>query len=163
MTQGITKDISQEYVDAISIYEKEISTKIKAPERAYINLAFLHWIITADFGFYSYHNIPEELREISANAYFPVLEKALEVYPKSIEIKFWKKYFLHRDLDEEFTIEECLSIIKAPNGDPSLVPYFYLHMIGAGGGYTTKIQALLHQCIQEPTAKHEYVRSIVEE
>lgn len=161
MNEAIKKDINQEYIEAVNLYEKEISSNKSIPLDKHINLAFLYWQFASDFGFVAHHNISDYWRELGGKKYPLILNQQLEKHPDSLELRFWKKYFPHRHFYDEFTREECEKLVDEYSSDKSLVPYFFLYLFDEEK-YKDKRDILLEQCSKLPTAKNLYIKSIIE-
>ncbi|PKL84569.1 MAG: hypothetical protein CVV22_12400 [Ignavibacteriae bacterium HGW-Ignavibacteriae-1] len=161
MNFALKKDIEEDYIEAVKLYEDKILNSSDAIEDDYINLAFLYWVFAADYGFYSYYNIPEELRAKGEKEYPKIIKAALNKFPNSLEIKFWERYFPHRHLYNEFTQEEIETMIAGHKGDDSLIPYFYLYLFDSQK-YKEERDKLLKVCEETPNAKFKYIKSIIE-
>lgn len=160
LEEAYSLDKGKEYLKAIEIYE-EIIADSNAPADAFINLSFLYWLFAAEFAFRDAYNIPEKWNEIGGNRYTLVLKKGLLNFPLNLELHFWSQYFPHRLYDEPFPPSECLGLIDKYGDKESLVPYFFLYLFDSDK-YEDKRNALLIECDNCPTAKNEYIKSIIE-
>jgi hypothetical protein len=157
---AIEMEADKNYTAAVQIYEEIISNK-NAPKDSFINLAFLYWEFAAEFAFAEAYNIPDTLRTVGGRRYSLILAKGLLNYPFSTEIHFWAKYFPYRLYFEKFPQEECLEILKKYGENESLVPYFYLYLFDKRK-YEDKRKSLLLEWEMFPTAKYDYIKSILE-
>jgi len=162
MNIAVAKEINREYVAAIELYENEIKSKeSSAPLESYINLAFLYWSFAFEvFEFNIPNNIIDEWSIIGGNKYPKILESGLSLYPDSLELHFWKRYFSHISFGEEFSERDCERMITTYKGDDSIVPYFYQYLFNAQK-YGTEKNKLLEACQQQPTAKNLYIISVI--
>jgi|GEM_PF-394695 hypothetical protein len=156
---AINREAKREYSEAVEIYEKNILSE-DAPKDSFINLAFLYWQFAAEFAFSDAYNISESLRQIGGQRFQTVLERGLLKYPRNTEMHFWSKYFPHRLYFSEFSQGECMAIIEKYGNHESLVPYFYLYLFNKEK-YKDKREALLIECNEFPTAKNEYIKSLL--
>jgi hypothetical protein len=156
---AIEKDIDKQYNDAAVYYQESINEN-ELNVDVYLNLAFLYWNFQ-DYGFFTYYNISEELAEIGYKKYPEILKKGLEVFPNNLELHFWDKYFSHILYGEDFTKENCLTLINEYNENESLVPYFFLFLFDKVK-YKKERDELLEIANDTPTAKNLYVKSILE-
>jgi hypothetical protein len=156
---AINEEAKKEYSQAVQVYETIILNK-NAPQASFINLAFLYWEFAAEFAFADAYNISESLRRIGGQRFQIVLEKGLLTYARNAEMHFWSRYFSHRLYFKEFTQVECIAIIEKYGDRESLVPYFFLYLFDKEK-YKDKRDALLIECNDSPTAKNEYIRSIL--
>ena len=161
MNLALEKELNKDYIEAVKLYESKLEDCSCVPEEDYINLAFLYWQFAADYGFSSYYNIPKELRNKGGEKYLEILNSALTKYPNSLELKFWEKYFPHRHYYDEFPQKDCEQMIAENKGDESLVPYFYLYLFDEVK-YKSERDKLLELCNATPTAKFNYIKSIIE-
>ena len=150
-----------EFLEAVKLYEDKILYGSDATEDDYINLAFLYWQFAADYGFYCYYNIPEELGVKGDKEYPRIIKEAIDKFPNSLELKFWERYFPHRHYFDEFTQEEIEKMIAEHEGDDSLIPYFYLYLFDKQK-YKKERDKLLEICKETPNAKFKYIRAIIE-
>jgi hypothetical protein len=157
---ALAKEKTGEYLAAIQIYEKIISG-IGAPIDAFINLSFILWEFAAEFSFSVAHNIPPEWGEIGSKKYLLVVEKGLLNFPNSVELLFWSKYFPYRLYNNDFSKDDCLALIEKYGESDSLVPYFYLFLFNRIK-YMDKRNMLLIECEKTPTAKNDYIKSLIE-
>jgi hypothetical protein len=150
-------DIDKRYLEAVTNYEKVISTGSGVSINHYINLSFLYWEFAAEqIEFNLPNNIPEELSVIGGSRYKTVIEQALQLYPESLELRFWKKYFAFRLVGEEFAFADCLALIEEFPDDSTPVPYFFLQLFDKDA-YRTQVQRLTEIGKRYPTAKNLYV------
>lgn len=156
---AIDKDINKQYNDAVFYYRKSIQENELNLE-VYLNLAFLYWNFQ-DFGFFTYFNISEELRDIGYLQYPEIIEKGIELFPNKVELNFWKKYFQHIIYDEEFSEKDCQKLLEEYDDNENIVPYFFLYLFNKEK-YKERRNELLDQCNEHPTAKNIYIKSIIE-
>lgn len=156
---AIDKDFNKQYNDAVVYYQKSVDEN-ELNVDAYLNLAFLYWNFQ-DFGFFTYYNISERLREIGYIKYNEIIENGINQFPNNVELKFWKKYFQHIFFGEEFSEKECKKLIERYGEDEYIIPYFYLYLFDKKK-YEVEKNKLLHECAKQPTAKNIYIMSILE-
>ena len=161
MNLALEKEINEEFVEAVKLYEDKILYGSDATEDDYINLAFLYWEFAADYGFCFYYSISEDLRNKGDEGYPRIIKEAIEKFPNSLELKFWEKYFPHRHYFDEFTEEEIEKMIAEHEGDDSLIPYFYLYLFDKQK-YKEERDKLLEICDKIPNAKNRYIKAIIE-
>jgi len=161
MNIALEKEMNEDFVEAVKLYEEKISNCSDVTEDDYINLAFLYWEFAADYGFFCYYNIPEVLGIKGDKEYPRIIKDAIEKFPKSLELKFWKRYFPHRHYYDEFTQEEIERMIIEHDGDDSLIPYFYLYLFDKQK-YKEQRDKLIEICNATPSAKFRYIKAIIE-
>lgn len=161
MELATIKEINKEYLEAVKYYEDEISdTTIPASLESYINLAFLYWCFAFElFEFNNPNNIPENWSSIGGERYPKILELGLNNFPKSVELHFWKRYFSHISLGEEFSEQDCMQLLEK-YGIESKVPYFFLYLFDKNR-YKEEIRELIDECNKLPTAKNLYIKSVL--
>ncbi len=162
MESTLIKEINREYVEAVKCYEDEIANKEPSilPD-SYINLAFLYWSFAFDyFGFDIPNNIPDDYSIIGGNRYQIILDLGLHNYPNNLELNFWKKYFQHIIFGEEFSNKDCEHLVEKYGDSESIVPYFFLYLFEKEK-YIGRRNELLDICIKYPTAKNNYIKSII--
>lgn len=156
---AIDKDVNKQYNDAAIYYQKSIDEN-ELNIDVYINLAFLYWNFQ-DYGFFTYFNISDELREIGYQKYPEILEKGIKQFPKNVELRFWQRYFSHIFYGEEFSENDCIILMEKYKDDKNIVPYFFLYLFGKDK-YKYFRNLLLEECIKYPTAKNLYIKSMIE-
>ena len=161
MNKALEKEINEDFIEAVKLYEDKIINCSDATEDDYINLAFLYWQFAADYGFRYYYSIPNELRDKGSKEYPRLIKEAIKKFPNSLELKFWERYFPHRHYYDEFTQEEIEKMITEHNGDDSLIPYFYLYLFDSKK-YKKERDKLLEICEEIPNAKFKYIKAIIE-
>lgn len=163
MERALIKEINKNYVEATKSYEDEIADNITSilPD-SYINLAFLYWSFAFDyFGFDIPNNIPENYSIIGYDRYQIVLDLGLSKYPNNLELIFWKKYFQHIINGDDFSFKNCKELLEKYGDNESIVPYFFLYLFDKEK-YKEKKNDLLIACYKTPTAKNNYIKSIIE-
>lgn len=157
MKFALKKELNKEYIKAVKLYEKILEHNSNAPVDTYINLAFLYWeFADQQVEFNDPNNIPDKWSKIGGERYSEIINQALNEYPGSVELHFWKKYFPHRLFFDDFTQEECEQIIKEYGDNESLVPYFFLYLFDEEK-YKKKRDDLRKECKKLPTAKNLYI------
>ena len=161
MEVALNKDIEKKYLEAVNCYENEINSNQSPDIDTYINLAFIYWEFATDlFAFNIPNNIPEEWSLIGGNRYSKIIEMGLEKYPDNLELHFWKRYFLSRLFEQDFTEQDCEQLIKTYVDNKSLVPYFSLYLFNREK-YKGQRDKLIEECDNKPTAKYLYIKSII--
>jgi hypothetical protein len=162
MEKALIKEINGEYVEAVKCYENELANNESSiSPNSYINLAFLYWSFAFDyFGFDIPNNIPDDYSIIGGNRYQIILDLGLKNYPNNLELIFWNKYFQHIIFGEEFSKSNCKQLIDKYGDSESIVPYFFLYLFEKEK-YIEKRNELLDTCIKYPTAKNNYIKSII--
>jgi len=155
---AIQEDIDVNYFAAIDIYEQLIDLNV-ATLSVFSNLSFIYWRFAAHVGFRSSHNISDEWIERGDINYKIVINKGLEKYPESVELRFLSKYFLHRLGIIDFSRQECEEIIRSYRLK-SLLPYFYLYLFD-DAEFKQQRDLLLKECQELPTTKNRYIRAIL--
>ena len=123
--QAIQKDIEQKYVKAIGLYEESVQREETAD--AYINLAFIYWEVSAEFAFRDQFKIPDKWLSIGSDRYGSLVDQAIILYPKNVELIFWKRYFDHILIGEELSENDVRNILGM--GDKNkLIPHFFLYL-----------------------------------
>lgn len=161
MNLALEKEMNEDFVEAVKLYEEIISNCSDVTEDDYINLAFLYWEFAADYGFCFYYNISCDLRNKGGKEYPRIIKDAIVEFPNSLELKFWERYFPHRHYYDEFTQEEIEKMIVEHKGDDSLIPYFYLYLFDKKK-YKEQRDKLLEICNATPSAKYRYIKAIIE-
>ncbi len=161
MNIATKKEIEENYKEAAVLYHDQILSKSNVNEQDYINLAFLYWSFASDYGFSSFYKIPKELQEKGGEEYPKIINDALKIYPFSLELIFWKNYFPFRHYFKQFSQQECEKLIEDHTGNTSLIPYFYLYLFDKVK-YKQQRDQLLELCNELPTAKFNYIKSIIE-
>lgn len=157
--EALINELKENYIKAVEIYEKAIEQKTIVDIDSFINLSFIYWSFV-DYGFSSYYCISNSLRDFGAIRYSQILKKGIKLYPNSLELHFWSKYYQHRHLGVEFTETNCLKLIENYDND-SLVPYFFLYLFD-NKKYKEQRDKLLLECKNLPTAKNRYIISIIQ-
>ncbi|GAA4917698.1 hypothetical protein [Mucilaginibacter defluvii] len=160
MLEAVSKDINKEYIAAVTAYEKCISADVLTPLDCYINLAFLYWAFACEHIEFNIPNsIPDEWGTVGSKRCFEIIAKGISLYPDSVEVHFWRRYFKHRLYHDDFTEQECKNIIENYS-DKSVVPFFFLRLFDRAN-YKTEILILLQQALGNPTAKNLYIKSFL--
>ncbi len=162
MENAIIKEINRKYLEAVKVYEDEITNhSISASVNSYINLAFIYWSFAFDlFGFDIPNNIPEDYSIIGGDRYPKILELGLSNYPNNVELNFWKRYFSHIIFGEEFSEKECKLLIEKYGDSESKVPYFFLYLFDREK-YKEVKNELIEDANKQPTAKNLYIKSVL--
>lgn len=162
MKISIIKDLNKEYIEAVTYYEADISSiNTITSVDCYINLAFLYWSFAFElFEFNIPNNISDEWSILGGNRYPEILNLGLSVYPNSVELHFWKRYFSRISYGESFLELDCKELIKQYGDFSSHVPYFFLYQFDRGF-YFEKTNLLIKECEELPTAKNIYIKSII--
>lgn len=162
MEVAIIKEINKEYLEAVNYYEDEITNRrLSASLDSYINLAFLYWCFAFElYEFNIPNNISEDWSSIGGKRYSEVLELGLNNYPDSVELNFWKRYFLHITFGEEFPVQDCKQLIEKYGDAKSKVPYFFLYLFDKEKYKEEKVM-LIDECNKKPTAKNLYIKSVL--
>jgi hypothetical protein len=157
---AIAQEINGQYLEAVKSYEELLKNSSTTSLEAYVNLAFLYWEFASEFTFNEVHKIPGTWSEIGGKRYPIILEHGLNIYPNSVELHFWKRYFSHILFGDEFTKQDCEFIIQRYGITESLVPYFFLYLFD-NLAYQGYLNTLLKECDDFPTAKNIYIKSVV--
>lgn len=157
---GISSEINGQYLQATKEYETVIENSGDVPIEAYTNLAFLYWEFAIEPPFARNYSIPEEWSLIAGERYPIIIQKGLVKYPQSVELHFWQRYFSHILWADEFTQEECEQLVEKYGDTESIVPYFFLYLFDKEK-YKEKRNQLLKRCEELPTAKNQYIKSIL--
>ncbi|WP_421829166.1 hypothetical protein [Larkinella sp.] len=161
MNEGLISDLNMKYLEAVALYEAEITSSSLPDLVSYTNLAFLYWEFAAEY--YEF-NIPQQIPEkwsLIGGERFPIIIKmGLEKYPLSAELHFWERYFPHRLFNSKFSQKDCESLLKKYKEDNSLIPYFFLYLFDQER-YKENIVKLIEECNRLPTAKNLYIKSIL--
>lgn len=161
LRKSLQLDISRQYELSILAYEQDIQMQpTNADINIYINLAFLYWHSIAQFAWADHYKIPNYIRDIAYNRYKELLNIAKVKFPDYGELYFWEKYFNHRLIYDDLTEEEILLILHTYK-DNNLVPYFFLYLFDENK-YKNQRDLLHQQCILLPTAKNNYIKSLLE-
>ena len=88
------------------------------------------------------------------------MELGLNNYPNSVELNFWKRYFSHISFGEEFSEQNCRSLVEKYGDNGSKVPYFFLYLFNKDR-YKEEKKVLIDECNKQPTAKNLYIKSII--
>ena len=155
--QALQKDIHKEYLEAVELYEE--SVKRREAVSAFINLSFLYWQISLEFAFRDCYNIPDKWASIGMDRYEALLDEAVNLYPKSAEVYFWKRYFSHIWMGEELSIEDVLQILES-SSENKLIPYFFLYLHD-NDRYQNYMKEIIALAEKEPIAKHLYILSVL--
>lgn len=127
------------------------------PWEASINLSNFYWqILNPGFS----QEIDKDLYKKAETMYVKILDQVVIKKPSSVEICFWKKYYSFIDSGTGFTPEECELLIQEEKG--ILVPYFFLFSSAEGKKYNDEANKLLKMCINLPTMKNSYIKSVIE-
>jgi len=156
--QALQKDINQEYVNAIELYEESI--KREETIDAFINLAFLYWQVSSEFAFRDQYGISDKWLSIGSDRYNLLLNQSIILFSKNAEPIFWKKYFDHISLGEELTENDVLNILKKCE-DGLLVPCFFLYLLNPRK-YNHQIDEIIAKAKEKPTSKYLYILSVLQ-
>jgi len=159
METAIIYDINRAYIQAARAYETLIRNE-GAIADYYINLSFLYWSFA--FEWYEFaipNNIPEYWVKRGGDEFLKVLDLGIEKYSKDIELRFWKRYFLHVSYAEDFTEEACLDLFDL-YGDKNKIPYFFLYQYDPIK-YEKQRDELLEIIKEKKTAKNLYIESLL--
>lgn len=160
MNRAIQLDVDKQYIAAVRSYEEEID---KCPSiEKFANLAYLYWAFAAEqIEFNLPHDISDDWSLIGGHKFDLILEKGLSVFPDSLELFFWKRYFAYRLFLLEFSEDDCKKMIFEHKAKDSLVPYFFLNMFDERL-YLTQIIELREVCRKVLTAKNLYILTFIE-
>jgi tetratricopeptide (TPR) repeat protein len=156
--QALIKDIQSEYLEAVNLYEKSIAKNENSID-AYLNLAFIYWESNSQFVFSNGVEIAPSFSKININKYIEILDLGLIKFKNNREILFWKKYFRFASIGEEFSKKECEFFLKIPG--ESKIPYFFLYLFDSVR-YFDERNEILAICKEMPTAKNNWIKSIIE-
>jgi hypothetical protein len=161
MITAIIKDVQKKYLEAVDYYEKALSDKYSSASVVYyINLSFIYWSFAAQhFEFNIPNDIPDEWSVIGENNYELVINKGIDKYPNSLELHFWKRYYSFALYGEDFTKDDCISLINTFD-NTTLVPYFFLYLFDKVK-YQKECNRLIEECIKLPTAKNTHIYSFL--
>ncbi|MDY3548699.1 hypothetical protein PG291_08800 [Riemerella anatipestifer] len=158
---AVKKEIEKKYIEAINMYEYEISANKNVPVDYFINLAFLYWCFAFEnFEFIIPNDIPKDLINKGGERFMKIIYLGQDKYPDNLELLFWKRYFLHISYGENFTYKECIELIKNHQKEPSDIPYFFLYQYDKEM-YKSQKNKLLKNIEKEKTAKNLYIISIL--
>lgn len=159
METAIIYDINRAYIQAARAYETLIRNEGTIADY-YINLSFLYWSFA--FEWYEFaipNNIPEYWVKRGGDEFLKVLDLGIEKYSKDIELRFWKRYFLHVSYAEDFPEEACLDLFDL-YGDKNKIPYFFLYQYDSIK-YKKQRDELLEIIKEKKTAKNLYIESLL--
>jgi hypothetical protein len=94
---AIENDLNKNYLEAIEHYERSLTFLKNPPVESFSNLAFIYWKFATDFNLEVHYRIPQKWIEVGGRKYPETIRKGLYLYPNSLELNFWMKYFPHRD------------------------------------------------------------------
>lgn len=77
-----------------------------------------------------------------------------------MELNFWKRYFQHIIFGEEFSENDCKQLIEKYDDSESIVPFFFLYLFDSEK-YKKVRNDLLDKCNKYPTAKNNYIKSVI--
>ena len=155
--RAIQKDISQDYIKSLELYEKSVQKEENID--AFINLSFLYWEISTEFAFRDQFGIPDKWLSIGADRYDSLLDQAIMLYSKNAEPFFWKKYFDHISLGEELTEGDVCKILESTD-ENKLIPHFFLSLFSPMK-YQNQTEEIISLARKEPTAKNLYILSML--
>jgi hypothetical protein len=124
-------------------------------------LAFIYWESVTQFYYSNGKIISEKLKVVGIEKYQKTLHEGMMVFPNNPELHFWEKYFLHRGIFEDFSENECIEILNKYGRNESLVPYFFLYLFDKEL-YKKQRDELLRICLEVPTVKNNWIKSIIE-
>jgi len=158
--EAVSQDIAKNYDEAIKSYEDAIRDNENIHTDAFTNLAFIYWSLANEPPFAFEPGISEKWSIIAGERFPIILEMGILRQPDTVELIFWKRYFAHIVLGEDFTPEECKAIVQGHSTGESRVPYFFLWLFDKKS-YIGERVALLRRCEEERTTKNRYIISIL--
>lgn len=158
--QAVRQDIAQNYDEAIKKYEDVISANETIHTDAFTNLAFIYWRFAFASPFEFEADLSDRWSIIGGERYLKILEMGIKNQADTLELIFWKRYFAHIVFGEDFTPEECETLMASHSASESMVPNFFLWLFDKKK-YLPERSELLQQCEKQRTAKNRYVISIL--
>jgi hypothetical protein len=147
-------DAADQPLEAIAAYGDAIRSA-DASLDTYLDLAGLYFTCR-DYGYASYHKLPEEVWAHGAREAVNTLDQAEARFGTYPEIVFWRHYIQWIYLDGEPFVEEAAKL--AESGETS-VPYFYLFSQSRGSRFVEEAQKLLDSVADGKTARDRYVKN----
>ena len=148
-------------VDAARAYEAALTAR-EADLLAYLDLAVLYFVCN-DGGYAAYHSMSREFLTVAWNRMCAVLDEARIMFGADGSIVFWKRYFQHFWLQEQFTFEECRELAES---SVFLDPYLYLYISTADRAIRSqqreKAEELFLSVREGRTSRERYIRSVLE-
>jgi len=157
---AIKQETKKNYSKAIFYYLKDLDSDKVSSKEIYINLAFLYWLFSTDYGFSHSNNISKELVS-KGESYLNILNDGIEIYPNDFELMFWKKYMKSREIGEGLKEEEYLKLMSEYQLRGNLIPYFVLSFFNENK-YAKEIGELLILCSKLKGSKYAYIKAIIE-
>lgn len=154
---ALAEDAADRPLNAEAAYKRAIQSA-SANLEAYLNLAVLY-LQFADFGYASYHGIPEDLVNRSYELAMETLDQAQARFGPHPEIDVWRAYADFAVRGSSLDLEALLQLARQRQ---TLAPYLLLASVSGLKQYRTQAQALLEQIKDGKTERHRLMRSILE-
>jgi hypothetical protein len=154
--QATSYDIEQEYIYAAFYYELAIAEERTAD--AFIDLAVFYFQFT-DFGINSASRLPLDFIHTAFARYHVVIDRGIATFPLNNEMRFWKAYFHHRTVYDDWSEADVLKFLNDDNSN--LVPFFHLYLFDPEK-YSEQRDALLKDCGSRLTSKNRWILSLID-
>lgn len=115
----------------------------------------------SEFAWADAYKIFREVRGRAVARYTEILNEAKLRFSECAELYFLEKYFWYRLVFNPFTEIDVLKILSEKSCCKE-VPYFFRYLFD-NKKYWQERDILLKKCIELPTAKNIYIRSIIED
>ena len=157
LLQANEADVSGNFREAVRLYEDAIKADPSCCE-AVVNLSFICWQCTEP-GFSAHHHLSAEFIDQVSKRKAELLQESQSACGDDPELRFWGLYFDYMDLGAPIDKECCDIVRRFPR---CLVPYFFLFAASHGHEYREETRELLESCVQNPTFKNRFIRSVIE-
>lgn len=142
----------------INLYENQISSG-NLNEDCLLNLGFIYGQC-CEAGFHMWLELKSVFIEEASDRFPKLLTLGRQNFPDNIEFPFWEKYMAFWLNGEDFTCEECVSLLM--RNRENLVPLFFLNTFPSMiDGYSNHLRELINSCKLNPTVKNSYILSVL--
>jgi hypothetical protein len=144
-------------IEAIQNYEKGIADG-DAPLSAYLDLALVY-LNCCDFGYASFHKLPEALEKEAYECAIRVLNAAEMQHGYNVEVTFWRHLAELRVIGTELSDSVLKTLL---NENQSLVPYYFAFLKSDEKLYRDEAKRLKIQVSEKKTSRQRYIAGILE-
>jgi hypothetical protein len=144
-------------IEAIQNYEQAISDG-DAPLSAYLDLALIY-LNCCDFGYASFHKLPETIENKAYENVIRVLNAAEHQHGYNVETTFWCHLAEIRVIGNELSDNVLRPLLDE---NQSLVPYYFAFLKSDGKLYRDEARKLKSQVSDKKTSRQRYIAGILE-
>lgn len=154
---AIRLDREGKLASAARAYEDLLEAHVKSGE-VLANLLVLYWQAT-DFGFWTTKGLSPEFVDVAGRRLWTMLSWEDSSLVRLPEYLFWSRYIRWADLNEGFSFDECISIMREYPDYPE--PAMFAYAASEGRQMKREAEQLLESCSTIGTVRANYVTSVL--